>query len=92
MAGKACKELQKAGQWRPKHAPPFSVQSAQRKLGRLIEMHQRWRRSVTVSDPMSAPRGAALPRPRFPNVEYGCQSQNTEDGILMYVNPNPTAL
>jgi len=71
--------------WNPKRAPPYSVQSAQRKLGRLIEMYQAWRRSVTVVDPENAPIGAQMPQPRFKDVEYGCQSQNTEDGILMYI-------
>ena len=35
-AGWACQELQRTGEWRPKHAPPFSVQAAQRKLGSLL--------------------------------------------------------
>ena len=48
-------------------------------------MHHAWRRSVSVMDPGSAPTGLLLPRPRFKSVEYGCQSQNTEDGILVYL-------
>ena len=86
-----------------KHAPPFSVQAAQRKLGSLLVPYPSIDRATLPRNTHfytgHAPRLATfgerhgsrganwtpLATPRFKSVEYSCQSQNTEDGILVYL-------